>query len=662
MYQMRTLPLLLCLLQALGCSRTGGTSPSSPEDSGQLDSGTSTVELCDGEDNDGDGVVDEDWPDQDEDGTVDCLQCAVEEWAGKDVGAEQSCSDALIPPDDPWSVELIWEVAPPEFGLYGQGCWANAVGDLDGDGFAEVLCQGENLTVLSSLNEEVFWSTERLTTLSPTAIGDLDGDGELEVVGFDDDGYIVCFNAYGSVEWVSEVVMGRDEYGAQHAYLGLETVDVNGDGILDVITHHGIASGLDGTLLSALFVGEDVFGSQYEPIAAGDLRQDGGFLVAHRGVLYQSDGTVLWSQAAAIDEGTSSVSSPLLVQADDDDAAEIMWLREGGQVLTDTDGTILNEVAYSGDIRAVGVGCAGDLDGDGAMDIVSAGAGDPTLDSGIIQARTMDGALMWEILLSEEAVIGFGSCSTFDFDMDGAQEVLIVDREFFYILDGRDGSVHYSYAHYSGAVFDTPMVVDLDGDGSVEIVVPNRTGYEIGTWPNPTPDAGFRVFGHTENAWPPGGRIWPHQNWSGSGMRSDGRADPNAEAPWLSTGLYRGQPTVVVEGADLRAELVDSCAAESEVGEVRVSVRWVNGGPWEAEAATPMAVYALADDGTRQALLDVLSLSEELSVGEASPSVELVYARQDIGAGLEMVAGDDGTSTVDERDCDKTNNSAWFTP
>jgi hypothetical protein len=73
--------VLLSLLTMLWGCRGASITPtdSVPDDTGstETDSGASLVDDCDGEDNDGDGAVDEDWPDTDGDGVADCLQCSV---------------------------------------------------------------------------------------------------------------------------------------------------------------------------------------------------------------------------------------------------------------------------------------------------------------------------------------------------------------------------------------------------------------------------------------------------------------------------------------------------------------------------------------------------------------------------------------------------------
>lgn len=583
----------------------------------------------------------------------------------QDIGVEESCHGGLTPAGDPWSIELIWEDTTTTSELYEWGCVINAVGDLDGDGFAEIPCQGnasagDKLIVYSSRTQLELWSTEALNGLSPMVIGDVDADGEQEIVGLNASGYIISLSIDGSVEWTSSAPVLQDGDGTSYEGRSfLEAEDIDGDGVFEIVTHTAIISGADGSLVTSFDIGKDREEGSVMPFALGPILQDGDVQLAYRGALYASDGSQLWSEPS-INEETSNAVAPLLVQADTDDAAEIMWLKQGGQVLTDSDGTILSEVAYSIDLHTGGMGCAGDIDGDGWMDIITAGSTDGTGEQGIIQAHSLEGAVMWEIPLHNENSIIFASCSTFDFDLDGAREVLISTGDFFYILGGVDGEIRYSYAHNSRSAIDTPIVVDLDGDGSVEIIVPNALGHD-GYYPDPTPDAGFRVFAHTERAWPPGGRIWGHANWSGVGMDSRGRAT-ESEAAWLSTGLFRGQPTVVEEGADLRAEVVDGCVSESAAGEAGVSVRWVNGGPWTAAAGTTMALYALDKDGEHTALLEVLTLSEDLPAGYASDSIERTYPRATIGAGIEAVAGDDGTGTLGPYDCNTANNADNFTP
>ena len=63
--------------------------------------------------------------------------------------------------------------------------------------------------------------------------------------------------------------------------------------------------------------------------------------------------------------------------------------------------------------------------------------------------------------------------SVFDFEGDGAAEVVYADEETLWILDGATGQVELAWdEHDSGTRFEYPTIVDIDKDGSAEILLP----------------------------------------------------------------------------------------------------------------------------------------------------------------------------------------------
>lgn len=90
--------------------------------------------------------------------------------------------------------------------------------------------------------------------------------------------------------------------------------------------------------------------------------------------------------------------------------------------------------------------------------------GDP---AGCVSGRT-DGVL-WSQPSKDTSSNVTGS-SVFDFDADGAAEVVYADECFLRIYDGATGTVLYSAARSSGTTYENPVIVDVDGDFHSEIV------------------------------------------------------------------------------------------------------------------------------------------------------------------------------------------------
>ena len=134
-----------------------------------------------------------------------------------------------------------------------------------------------------------------------------------------------------------------------------------------------------------------------------------------------------------------------------------------------------------------------DVNGDGRIDIlVGVGAdnadaltptGQPG-DKGGLYALNADGSVLWYHQTRD--VIGspsdgpdgrpegiYGAPRVFDIDADGQREVLVTAWDHtFYVLNGRTGAVEVEVDLHDTAGA-TPAVVDLNGDGLFEIVVPS---------------------------------------------------------------------------------------------------------------------------------------------------------------------------------------------
>ena len=74
----------------------------------------------------------------------------------------------------------------------------------------------------------------------------------------------------------------------------------------------------------------------------------------------------------------------------------------------------------------------------------------------------------WSVPIIENGVAG---ASAFDFDGDGAAEIVYRDMERFFILDGRTGSIVSDIPFPSGTLYETPVIADIDKDCKTEIVL-----------------------------------------------------------------------------------------------------------------------------------------------------------------------------------------------
>ena len=123
-----------------------------------------------------------------------------------------------------------------------------------------------------------------------------------------------------------------------------------------------------------------------------------------------------------------------------------------------------------------------DFDGDGRPEIGVAGADFYTVidinRSGeeIVQpagsALPGDGQLFvrWKVAVQDGSSNASGS-SVFDFQGDGAAEVVYTDECHMWVFSGTDGSVELEIENSSGTIHEYPLVVDIDNDQAAELLI-----------------------------------------------------------------------------------------------------------------------------------------------------------------------------------------------
>jgi hypothetical protein len=97
------------------------------------------------------------------------------------------------------------------------------------------------------------------------------------------------------------------------------------------------------------------------------------------------------------------------------------------------------------------------------------------------------------------------SSSVFDFNGDGAAEVAYGDECYFRVYDGATGNVYLAFPSVSRTVLENPVIADVDNDGNAEIVFV-QNNYFPQCNEGDTMDTGMQADWHGAvlNAWPTG--------------------------------------------------------------------------------------------------------------------------------------------------------------
>lgn len=620
----------------IACSESGlhgkeraafDSGPEADSDTGLADT-AGPVEVCNGLDDDGDGLTDEGFPDTDGDGRADCVddECAIDVSATP-AGIEPSCEVPLVPSVDAWDVEMAWEYAvTADEG----GCWVDAVGDMNGDGVAEVPCTGvyAPTRVLSGTDGSVEATFTGTALYAPVALGDVDDDATMDMVTFAVAGAHGDDRAVEACAWDGTWLWTGDSAPDDRAaYSSVDIVKTEG-GEATVLIRNALMDGATGAAVATWDPGP--YGETISDVGLADLNGDGTPEILSQGAAWTLDGDAIWS----LDSGNTSRSFAL-VQADDDPEPEVFWNTDAGATLVDGDGAALWEVpaAPTTSGRASDRPCAGDIDGDGAMDLVYG-------DAGSLYAYSTSGSLLWSRTINDTT--SFVGCSVFDFDLDGAKEVLFSDEDTFYILDGRTGESLFEDPLDSGTAGEEPIVADLDDDGSVEILVNPRLPWSS--------DVAVRVYRNANRDWPPGSTFWGSSTWSGAGKWPDGELRTDGPNPWdPELAMWRGQPSQLVGGRDLHVELADSCVASCEDdGLVRIGAVVTNLGPQDLRSGKVVTVADSAGDLLGSATLGTLAVG-------AAQSVEFDLQAGDVSGGASIA--------VEGGDCDATDDAVtWVSP
>ncbi|NMB73934.1 MAG: hypothetical protein GYA21_02255 [Myxococcales bacterium] len=129
--------------------------------------------------------------------------------------------------------------------------------------------------------------------------------------------------------------------------------------------------------------------------------------------------------------------------------------------------------------------------------------------------------------------------SVFDFNGDGAAEVVYNDECRFRVYDGTDGTIWFSEPSESRTRVEYPVIADVDNDGNAEIVFCTTT--ESGFCSENLDDrynAGIEVWGDAGDFWVSARRVWNQHAYHVTNVLESGGIPLIEPASWRS---YHGR-------------------------------------------------------------------------------------------------------------------------
>ncbi len=420
--------------------------------------------------------------DDDGDGLIDCYdpQCSGNPacstfFYGKPVIA---CSSAPVNPS--FNLNNIWQST-----IDVSTRSTMMVGDVDGDGTPEVVCHQSGVNELYVL-DGVTGATEVTITCPPIddhvdaiAIGDTDGDGLGEIYVVTNDNKIRCFENNGtpkvgytppSTNFTSESIIG--------------IADFNGDGVPEVYKDNRIYHSLTGALIAAgsgstgqnpgangspeaMPVAADVLPASYCPDCAG-LELVCGNVVYSVNIGTATITPIANSLPGSLDDGFTSVADMNL-----DGQLDVVVVSNGKIYVWDPRtglqlGNTFNMPGTSGGGRAN----IADYDNDGIPEIGAGGSDIYVVVDVTVSPFALSQKWIKTIVDGSQHTTG----SVFDFDCDGAVEVVYRDENNLFVWDGATGNVKAQIQCGSATRSEFPTIVDVDGDGQVNIVCACASG------------------------------------------------------------------------------------------------------------------------------------------------------------------------------------------
>lgn len=372
------------------------------------------------------------------------------------------------------------------------GCDHVVSGDFDEDGHPDFVTTGRALTLFRNDGSGHGWALLHAPVgENPVGIasGDFDGDGHLDVAAAVYLGDAVSVY-YGDGAGNFPV---RQDWGVGLAPNDLAVGDVNGDSQLDVVAPSSQLSQTDFQVLlnggARTFLARrdfDVVGNA-NGFAVADFDRDGNrdVIVA----VYQSNNDNL---KLILGNGDGSMRDPVLVEAFGNNiptnviAADFNadgWMDAAASIfspgnsmrvwLNDGHGQLLPSVVYPAGGNP-GSLAAGDIDGDGILDVVVVNSAqtDNTISIfiGLGDGSFLPGYQLPTLLRPSDVAIA-------DFDRDGDLDVLVTHggtpAVLLFVNDGTGGLSPVTVS--LGVPQSTPSVADLDGDGWLDVAL--TTGF-----------------------------------------------------------------------------------------------------------------------------------------------------------------------------------------
>jgi len=490
------------------------------------------------------------------------------------------------------------------------------------------------------------------------AAADIDGDGVPEIVAAASAGGAIAFRSDGSLLWKSTQADGTTPWLESTLSITTAIAHMDVDTSPEIVLG-GVVLDANGRLRSGqgrTQAGANVAGYGAVSIIA-DVDGDGSQDVVTGTAAWTTDGVEIWNNGQP--DGYPAISD-----LDGDGLPELIVVSDGQVRVQDAStGQVLAMVTMPGSGKG-GPPTVADFDADGVMEISSAnGTAYAVFEYATQPTPTL--SVKWN-KVTQDASSNVTGSSVFDFEGDGAAEVVYGDECYFRVYSGQTGDVLFETASSSATIHEYPVVADVDGDNNTEVVVvSNDRNHGTGTTTCPgygageAPRHGVFVYGDANDKWVRTRRIWNQHAYHITNINAGGVLPTPELASWLPPHGFNNyrvstQGAGVFNAPDLRVDLEISSAACPVGLELRARVK--NAGSLGVPAGVSVSFH-FGTDATGD-LIGESATSKPLLPGESEVVTQVFTIGSEVPpfAFFVTVDGAGVTGTVDE--CLEDNNEA----
>ena len=345
--------------------------------------------------------------------------------------------------------------------------------------------------------------SEGVSCFATPAFGDIDNDGLPEIVAIYNAGgtfRVKAFEHDGTLKWANVSDGGAaQQFNRESGAIALHDLDADGD--VEIIFNHEVYDH-NGVLL---WEKPNPTPGELEATTAADLDGDGKMEVITGHSAYHWDGSLYFDNYPMI----TSQSIPQVANLDADPEPEIFVTSGQGLWMVEHTGAIKWGPATPTGIPANAYlvwqrpGTVHDFDGDGKPEWASSSQQFYAVYDGPDMAN-----VHWKVTVQDSS--GAAGGTAFDFLGDGVAEAMYADETAFRIYDGKTGAVVLDQPRVSYTLSEYPTVVDVDNDGSAEILIVSISGQPA-----------LQVLRDAEDRWIQARRIWNQHAYYVTNVRED---------------------------------------------------------------------------------------------------------------------------------------------